>query len=67
MKRDIKLQKPVTHTSIWLGKMESDFVFEMYGAQKAKDLITMLKYKKFQVPISKRDVLSKKDQMSWIM
>ena len=27
----------------------------------------MLKYKKFQVLISKRDVLSKKDQMSWIM
>ena len=27
----------------------------------------MLKYQKFQVPILKRDVLSKKDQMSWIM
>ena len=27
----------------------------------------MLKYQKFQVPISKGDVLSKKDQMSWIM
>ena len=27
----------------------------------------MLKYQKFQVPISKRDVLSKNDQMSWIM
>ena len=27
----------------------------------------MLKYKKFQAPISKKDVLSKKDQMSWIM
>ena len=27
----------------------------------------MLKYQKFQAPISKRDVLSKKDQMSWIM
>ena len=26
----------------------------------------MLKYQKFQAPISKRDVLSKKDQMSWI-
>ena len=27
----------------------------------------MLKYQKFQTPISKRDVLSKKDQMSWFM
>ena len=27
----------------------------------------MLKYKKFQAPISKIDVLSNKDQMSWIM
>ena len=27
----------------------------------------MLKYQKFQAPISKRDVLSKKDQLSWIM
>ena len=27
----------------------------------------MLKYQKFQAPISKWDVLSKKDQMSWFM
>ena len=27
----------------------------------------MLKYQKFQAPISKWDVLSKKDQMSWVM
>ena len=27
----------------------------------------MLKYKKFQAPISKRDVLSKKDQLLWFM
>ena len=27
----------------------------------------MLKYQKFQAPISKRDVLFKNDQMSWIM
>ena len=27
----------------------------------------MLKYQKFQAPISKRDVLFKKDQMSWII
>ena len=36
----------------------------MYGAKKVKGEITMLKYQKFQAPISKRDVLSKKDQMS---
>ena len=35
MKRDNELQKPVAHTSIWLGKRESDFCFEMYGAKKA--------------------------------
>ena len=39
MKRDIELQKPVAHTSIWLGKKESDFCFEMYGAQKGQRLI----------------------------
>ena len=27
----------------------------------------MLKYQKFQAPISKRDILSKKDQMLWLM
>ena len=27
----------------------------------------MLKYQKFQAPISKRDVLSKNDQMLWFM
>ena len=27
----------------------------------------MLKYQKFQAPISKRDVLSKKDQMLWFL
>ena len=32
----------------------------MYGAQKAKGYLSMLKYQKFQVPISKRDVVSKK-------
>ena len=46
------------HTSIWLGKRESNFCIETYGAQKAKDQLSMLKYQKFQVPFSKRDVLS---------
>ena len=35
-KRDYELQKPVAHTSIWLGKRESDSCIEMYGAQIAK-------------------------------
>ena len=67
MKRDIELQKLVAHTSIWLGKRESDFCIKMYGAHKAKCQLSMLKYKKFQAPISNRDVSSKKDQMLWFM
>ena len=67
MKRDNELQKPVTHISIWLGKRESNSCIEMYGAQKAKDYLSMLKYKKFQALILKRVVLFKKDQMLWFM
>ena len=67
MKKDYELQNPVAHTSIWLGKRESDSCIEMYGAQKAKGYLSMLKNQKFQAPISKRDVLSKKDQMLWFM
>ena len=37
----------------------------MYVAQKAKDLFSILKYQKFQAPISKWDVLFKNDQMIW--
>ena len=32
----IKGELVAAHTSIWLGKMESDSLIEMYGAQKAK-------------------------------
>ena len=46
-KKDNELQKPVVHTSIWLGKRESDSCIEMYGAQKAKDYLSILKYQKF--------------------
>ena len=67
MKRDYELQKPVVRTSIWLGKRESDSCIEMYGAQKAKGLFSILKYKKFQALISKWDVLFKKDQMLWFV
>ena len=37
MKRDNELQKPVAHTSIWLGKRENDFYIKMYGAKKIKN------------------------------
>ena len=39
----------------------------MYGAQKAKGLLTKMKYKKFQASISKWDVLFINDQkvISW--
>ena len=30
----------------------------MYGAQKAKGLFTKLKYKKFQAPISKGEIVT---------
>ena len=39
----------------------------MYGAQKAKVLFSKMKYQKFQVSISKWDVLFKNDQMLWIV
>ena len=39
----------------------------MYGAQKAKGLLSKLKYQKFQASISKRDVKIKNDQMLWIV
>ena len=39
----------------------------MYGAQKAKGLLSILKYKKFQASISKWDVLIQNDQMLWIV
>ena len=47
--------------------MESDFFIEMYGAHKAKGLFSILKYQKFQAPISKWDVLFKNDQMLWFV
>ena len=39
----------------------------MYGAQKAKGLFSILKYKKFQALISKWDVLFKNNQMLWFI
>ena len=39
----------------------------MYGAQKAKGLLTKMKHQKFQASISKGDVKIKNDKMLWIV
>ena len=39
----------------------------MYGAKKAKGSFSILKYQKFQTPISKWDVLFINDQMLWFV
>ena len=46
MKRDIKLQKPVAHTSIRLGKRESDQKIKCMILQKAKGYPIKEKYQK---------------------
>ena len=38
MKRDIELQKPVAHTSIWLGKRESDQKYKIVWCPKSQKL-----------------------------
>ena len=58
MKKDIKLQKPVAHTSIRLGKRESDQKIKCMILQKAKGYPIKEKYKKsfsqWDVIVSKR-------------
>ena len=44
MKRDIELQKPVAHTSIRLGKKESDQKLKWKFIQKAKGYLIKMKY-----------------------
>ena len=46
MKRDIELQKPVAHTSIRLGKRESDQKLTCMIIQKAKGYPIEEKYQK---------------------
>ena len=46
MKWDIKLQKPVAHTSIRLGKRESDQKLKCMIVQKAKGYPIKEKYQK---------------------
>ena len=60
MKRDIELQKPVAHTSIWLGKRESNQKKKKKCmiVQKAKGYPIKEKYQKafsqWEVIVSKR-------------
>ena len=58
MKRDIDLQKSVAHTSIWLGKRESDQKIKCMIVQKAKGYPIKEKYQKafsqWDVIMSKR-------------
>ena len=46
LKRDIKLQKPVAHSSIWLGKRESDLKLNVWCLDSQR-LAQQLKYQKF--------------------
>ena len=54
MKRDIELQKPVAHTSIRLGKRESDQKLKCMILQKAKGYLIKEKYQKL---FSQQDVI----------
>ena len=58
MKRDIELQKPVTHNNIQLGKRESDQKLKCMIVQKAKGYPIKGKYQKafsqWDVIVSKR-------------
>ena len=56
MKRDIELQKPVAHTSIRLGKRESDQKLKCMIVQKAKGYPIKGKYQK---AFSQWDVIQK--------
>ena len=62
MKRDIELQKPIAHTSIWLGKRESNQKIKCMIVQKAKGYPIKEKYQK---AFSQWDVIvSKKSKRS---
>ena len=66
MKRDIELQKPIAHTSIRLGKRESDQKLKWKFIQKAKGYLIKVKYllslSQWEVIFSK----GSKDQMLWL-
>ena len=65
IKRDIELQKPVAHTSIRLGKRESDHTIKCMIFQKAKGYLIKVIY---QTSISQWDVtVSKGSKRSNVM
>ena len=65
MKRDVELQKAVAHTSIRLGKRESDQKLKWMIIQKAKDYLIKVKY---QISLSQWEVIvSKGSKRSNIM
>ena len=57
MKKDIELQKPVAHTSIRLGKRESDQKLKWMIIQKAKGYLIKVKY---QISLSQWEVIVSK-------
>ena len=59
MKRDIELQKPVAHSSIWLGKRVSDLILKWMFIQKAKGLFFKVKC---QISLSQWEMIVSKDQ-----
>ena len=62
MKRDNELQKP-SHILVFDQEKGKVAFNENVWCPKAKGLFIKLKYQKFQVSISKRDVKIKNDQM----
>ena len=65
MKRDIELQKPVAHTSIRLGKRESDQRLKWMSIPKAKGYLIEVKY---QLSLSQWEVIfSKGSKKSIVM
>ena len=64
MKRDIELQKLVAHTSIRLGKRESNQKLKCMIVQKAKGYPIKEKYQK---AFSQWDIIIQKDQKDLMM
>ena len=62
MKKDIELQKPVTHTSIWLEKKESDFYIK-WKVLKSQRLTPIVEISKFSSTNLKTRWNIQKDQL----
>ena len=66
MKRDIELQKPVAHTSIRLGKRESDQKLKWKFIQKTKGYLIKVKYLSSLLQWEWSSWKDQKDQMLWL-